>query len=369
MAIISTGDRNKIVELYVATFNRAPDADGLAYWVGRFEAGMSLTNIARSFFDQPETQSVYGALDASEIVTRVYDNVLNRAPDAAGLAYWTNELTTGKVSRSDLILAVINAAKSATGTQDDADTLANKTEVGVYFAVTLGLNDLDLAASVMAGVTSDDATVAAATAAADAGTGATYDLKVGEDNLTGTAANDTFNARITTAETLESFDLIDGGGGVDVLNVTLDGGGAVPSITNVEVINVRAASGSYLYGTGLSGVEELWSVNSTGFLNVSDIDLDGLTFGLRNTSADLYISDATGDTLSLAVDGADSSVFVTDVSLDTVSIAVLGDSTLDITDVSDIDTLTIVGTGELDLAVDAADLVDVDASGLSSDLP
>src|SRR3954451_13707259 len=131
MAIITTAQRDSLVELYLATFNRAPDGSGLAYWVNQFEHGMTRENIARSFFDQPETQSLYAGLTAGEIVDKVYANVLNRVADAPGRAYWVNELTTGKVQKSDFILAILNAAKSSTGSAADAATLANKTAVGV----------------------------------------------------------------------------------------------------------------------------------------------------------------------------------------------------------------------------------------------
>jgi len=36
-------------KLYVATFNRAPDAGGLEYWAN--DAGLDLEGIAQSFFD------------------------------------------------------------------------------------------------------------------------------------------------------------------------------------------------------------------------------------------------------------------------------------------------------------------------------
>ena len=47
----------QVAELYVATFNRAPDAAGLAYWVN---SALTIEEIAQSFFDQPETQVQIG---------------------------------------------------------------------------------------------------------------------------------------------------------------------------------------------------------------------------------------------------------------------------------------------------------------------
>ncbi|MCI4412140.1 MAG: DUF4214 domain-containing protein, partial [Thiotrichales bacterium] len=196
MAFIDTTTRSSLIELYVAYFNRAPDADGLAYWSDKVaNGGWTVANVARSFMDQAEVQSTYpNYMTSQDIVTKVYANVLGRAADTAGNAYWVNQLTTGAVTKADLIQAVVNAAKSATGTAADAAILANKTSVGEYFAVTLGSNDKTKAASIMSGVTSDAATVTTAKAAAASANGQTFTLTTGADNITGTAGNDTINA-------------------------------------------------------------------------------------------------------------------------------------------------------------------------------
>jgi hypothetical protein len=65
----------EVTKLYVATFNRAPDAAGINYWAN---SGMSIENIAQSFFDQPETQTLYPSGTAnSSFVNSVYDNLFN----------------------------------------------------------------------------------------------------------------------------------------------------------------------------------------------------------------------------------------------------------------------------------------------------
>ena len=48
-----------ITALYVGYFDRAPDPAGLEYWSGRLNAGMSLAEIALSFSVQPEATSEY----------------------------------------------------------------------------------------------------------------------------------------------------------------------------------------------------------------------------------------------------------------------------------------------------------------------
>ena len=61
----------EIAELYIATFNRAPDEAGLEYWVGRYKDGMSIEQIAESFFDQPETIELYGDEDLDVFIDSV----------------------------------------------------------------------------------------------------------------------------------------------------------------------------------------------------------------------------------------------------------------------------------------------------------
>lgn len=76
-----------ITELYIAYFDRAPDALGLHFWANAFSEGMGLDAMVEAFFDQPEHRSLYGEVtDIPAYITAVYDNVLGRSPDAAGLS-------------------------------------------------------------------------------------------------------------------------------------------------------------------------------------------------------------------------------------------------------------------------------------------
>lgn len=130
--------QSRITEIYVATFGRAPDRAGLQYWVGQVEKGLlTVDQVAQSFFDQPETQTKYpqGTSNA-DFITSIYQNVLNRDPDQAGLDYWVAELDRGAFTRSQAIIAIINGAKAVTGSPTDAAILANKEEVGEYFAAS-----------------------------------------------------------------------------------------------------------------------------------------------------------------------------------------------------------------------------------------
>jgi Domain of unknown function (DUF4214)/FG-GAP-like repeat len=158
-----------LVELYIASFNRAPDSVGLDYWGGRLSDGMLLQDIAKSFFVQPETVAAYPSnIPTSDFVTKVYNNVLSRGPDSAGLNYWVGELNNGHVTKDSFLLAIINGAMAPTGSSVDRQTLANKEVVGEHYAIYQGLNNSTTwAKDVMSEVNDQINTVSAANTKAD----------------------------------------------------------------------------------------------------------------------------------------------------------------------------------------------------------
>jgi hypothetical protein len=89
------GQLAPVTRLYFAYFLRVPDYSGLQYWIGQFRGGASLETISNAFATSPEFGQRYGALDNAQFVTRVYNNVLGRAPDAAGLSHWVGQLASG----------------------------------------------------------------------------------------------------------------------------------------------------------------------------------------------------------------------------------------------------------------------------------
>jgi hypothetical protein len=162
-ASLASSQLSSLTQLYIASFNRAPDALGLNYWGGQLKDGTPLGAIAASFFVQPEAAASYPAGQPTEtFVNAVYNNVLGRSADAAGLGYWSGELTNGGVGKNTFLLALLGGA-----TGPDLTYLANKVAVGSYFALNQGLNDANWAKTVMAGVNGTAASVTAANALSD----------------------------------------------------------------------------------------------------------------------------------------------------------------------------------------------------------
>ena len=120
-----------VTRLYIATFERVPDMNGLNYWVN--DSGLSLEAIAMSFFEQPETREKYPeGIIVGDFVDEVYINLFDRAPDEEGYLYWVDALNRGDVYYAQYILAVINGAQGS-----DAQVLLQKT---AYALNALGLH-------------------------------------------------------------------------------------------------------------------------------------------------------------------------------------------------------------------------------------
>ncbi|MCR9156705.1 MAG: DUF4214 domain-containing protein [Rhodobacteraceae bacterium] len=150
IGLISAADLTTLTELYIAYFNRAADALGLSFWATAFQKnGFSFEAIADLFFDQPETVALYSGTSNDNFVTAVYNNVLGRDPDADGFNFWTGQLNAGTVTASSFILDLLAGARAATGSPADVAYIEDKTDIGLYFAVVQGQNNLAAANSVM----------------------------------------------------------------------------------------------------------------------------------------------------------------------------------------------------------------------------
>ncbi len=86
--------------LYCAYFLRTPDPAGQAYWYELRSAGYPLETIAEEFSLSEEFRSTYGRQVSTDAFIRlIYRNLFDREPDPEGLAYWSELLDTGQVSR------------------------------------------------------------------------------------------------------------------------------------------------------------------------------------------------------------------------------------------------------------------------------
>jgi len=90
---------DKVLALYIAYFDRAPDADGMAFWLAQAESGQGLYDISAGFSAHPRFAQEYGELNHQEIAEKIYLNVLRRPGDADGIDYWAGKMAEQPLSQ------------------------------------------------------------------------------------------------------------------------------------------------------------------------------------------------------------------------------------------------------------------------------
>lgn len=90
------GIAGKAYRIYQAAFDRIPDLGGLGFWIKAMDSGVSLKQVAQGFVASAEFTSLYGSNPSMEsVVTKLYNNVLHRAPEQGGYDFWVNALKQG----------------------------------------------------------------------------------------------------------------------------------------------------------------------------------------------------------------------------------------------------------------------------------
>ena len=125
----SAYSRAYVQKAYVAYYGRPADPGGLNYWAARMDAeSQSLDAIIGAFGNSAEFNGRYGGLTHLQLVTKIYQQALGRAPDPAGLDYYVGELQAGRRTLQSITLDVLNGAT----TPPDSTVVANKLEVAAY---------------------------------------------------------------------------------------------------------------------------------------------------------------------------------------------------------------------------------------------
>ena len=118
-----------IQEIYIALLGRAADKAGLEYWTNEVAEGtLTLDQIRANIVnEQPEWATLTATETRAETITRLYDNLFGRTPDANGFAYW---LDPANGSLDDLPRALTTPAALSAA---DSAVLSNKSTAAQYF--------------------------------------------------------------------------------------------------------------------------------------------------------------------------------------------------------------------------------------------
>ncbi len=143
-----------VQQLYIAYFGRPADSSGLVNFENALSAAgaptniqgfnaaystnSSIKNLIDSFGVSDESNSLYGG-DTKAFATAVYQGLFNRAPDAAGLAFWVGAINSGTLTKANASLSIMAGALVNTTTQGllDAQLVNNKVLGGTNFTKSL----------------------------------------------------------------------------------------------------------------------------------------------------------------------------------------------------------------------------------------
>lgn len=121
-------------QLYIGYFGRAADQAGLNFWLGAINNdGLSLANVHAAFVNSAEYNAQYEGLTVSQKVAAVYENVLGRAADTEGAAFWTKAIEDGTITEDQLIEGLLSGLSTK-----DAQAISNKIVVANYYTSAKG---------------------------------------------------------------------------------------------------------------------------------------------------------------------------------------------------------------------------------------
>lgn len=208
----------QIAAIYVAYFGRAPDPVGRDFWVSEYDRGLSegktatqvIDDISESFRLGAEAETLFPFFDDPAAADRpaveaflidVYQNLFNRQPGAAGLAFWADEVEARLdqgIKLGDILVDIISGAQDGATvtppggsevTVNDAATVQNKIAIGNTYADQFAIAarnwstpaDLGSARAAVQQVGDNGASVAAGQAVVDAVTGVSDGIAVQGD--------------------------------------------------------------------------------------------------------------------------------------------------------------------------------------------
>ncbi len=113
LALDIDGTAGQAYRLYKAAFNRAPDKEGVGYWIKMMDAGVTLEQVASGFATSAEFKGLYGAnASDAQFVELLYNNVLHRAAEGAGRDYWMKALGELRTPREQVLAFFSESAEN-----------------------------------------------------------------------------------------------------------------------------------------------------------------------------------------------------------------------------------------------------------------
>lgn len=121
-----------VQKAYIAYYGRPADTGGLTYWENQIAQQGSLSAIMQTFGNSDEAKALYGNSSISLQIANIYQQLFNRAPDAAGLNYYSQQVQNGTMTLQTVALNVLDGASGS-----DSAIIQSKLAVASNFTAQL----------------------------------------------------------------------------------------------------------------------------------------------------------------------------------------------------------------------------------------
>lgn len=329
---------SQVQELYVGYLGRAADKAGLDFWVKAIESGTStLESVALGFTLSEEYKAQYAGLTTTQLVAKVYQNVLGRAADADGLAFWAGEVNKGVIKAETLVKTMISSLGAI-----DQLTIDNKVAAANTYTEAAGANysvEAGKAAVAGAGVGTVPGVVNPSqtftlTALQDVVGATGYQIGNGQFVNNGFKFSTANERVIASSATLGNTDsLIDAStADNDVLELALSAtlAAAQPTVQNIETLAITASAAAGAVDlTNFSGLKTITvsgtptaGVDLSDAGTVTDLSTRGVTkvdgSGLTSVAGSLTVSNAAGTANIEITGGAGADTLTGGAGADTI---------------------------------------------------
>ncbi len=103
-----------IQQMYIAYMGRPADPAGLQFWQNLVDSNAaSLTAVGNAFAGSSEYKALVAGKTSTEVIENIYMQLFGRKPEAGGLAFWANQLDSGKMPVATACAEIMRAAQGS----------------------------------------------------------------------------------------------------------------------------------------------------------------------------------------------------------------------------------------------------------------
>jgi len=105
---------SEVNSFYFAYYGRPADPAGLTYWSKQLDSvGGNFDAIVTAFSNSDEAKARFGSTETKDLVSAIYKQLFNRAPEGSGLDFWTDSIQKGHVTLADAAIQIMGGAQGS----------------------------------------------------------------------------------------------------------------------------------------------------------------------------------------------------------------------------------------------------------------